>query len=110
MAFPSTPILDDFNRSNEGPPPSSNWTSIYNGHVVASNHIRGYVYNDNNVSMWNASTFGPNIEAYAARKNEYTSLGVIGRLDASSNGYWADFSEWSGYITIWRLDGGYATQ
>lgn len=26
--FPSTPILDDFNRANEGPPPSASWAQI----------------------------------------------------------------------------------
>jgi hypothetical protein len=25
LKFPSTPVLDDFNRANEGPPPSANW-------------------------------------------------------------------------------------
>lgn len=27
MAFPATATLDDFNRGNEGPPPSSSWSS-----------------------------------------------------------------------------------
>ena len=27
MALPSTPILDDFNRADEGPPPSASWSS-----------------------------------------------------------------------------------
>ena len=37
MAFPTTGILDDFNRGNEGPPPSANWTTLVQGHKVVSN-------------------------------------------------------------------------
>lgn len=44
MAFPTTGILDDFNRANEGPPPSASWvsTGIYDatpGVSVVSNTL-----------------------------------------------------------------------
>ncbi|HQP09790.1 MAG TPA: hypothetical protein PKV41_00220 [Candidatus Omnitrophota bacterium] len=29
--FPTTPVLDDFNRASEGPPPSSGWTPSFGG-------------------------------------------------------------------------------
>ncbi len=31
MAFPTTGILDNFNRNNEGPPPSASWSAMYSG-------------------------------------------------------------------------------
>ena len=39
MTFPTTPILDDFNRADEGPPPSADWSSVTGivGVVVSSN-------------------------------------------------------------------------
>lgn len=40
MAFPTTGILDNFNRSNEGPPPSSYWSSdVSDGWKVVSNKM-----------------------------------------------------------------------
>src|SRR5512139_3914486 len=37
-AFPTTPVLDDFNRANEGPPPSASWATFTgSGHKVLSN-------------------------------------------------------------------------
>jgi hypothetical protein len=38
VAFPTTSILDDFNRTNEGPPPSASWSTLTGaGHKVVSN-------------------------------------------------------------------------
>jgi hypothetical protein len=39
MAFPTSALLDNFNRANEGPPPSANWVTDvgYAGLIVASN-------------------------------------------------------------------------
>jgi hypothetical protein len=34
---PTTPIIDDFNRSNEGPPPGEKWYTIWEGWKVVSN-------------------------------------------------------------------------
>ena len=31
MAFPTTGLLDDFNRADEGPPPSASWSISYGG-------------------------------------------------------------------------------
>jgi hypothetical protein len=61
---PGTP-LDNFNRADEGPPPSANWAGPVlstdpSGLVVESNTL---VCNDtpNCSGYWNASTFGPNM-------------------------------------------------
>lgn len=66
MLFPSTSILDDFNRANTGPPPSASWTTVTNGLKVVSN-VAAPVSASTGVSnsvYWNASTFGPNMEIF----------------------------------------------
>src|SRR5436189_297727 len=61
--FPTTNILDDFNRSNQGPPPSSNWVSdgSPDGWKVLSNQatpsVDGYAHD-----VWERDTFGPDSE------------------------------------------------
>ncbi len=63
MTFPSTPILDDFNRTNEGPPPSASWHTLsgYGGLKVESNKC---VNSDaDSESTWGTS-LGPDCEAY----------------------------------------------
>lgn len=67
MIFPLTPVLDSFDRANEGPPPSSNWTSDAFGFgggefQVVSNQMTNTSSDGN--GFWNASTFGPSMEAY----------------------------------------------
>jgi hypothetical protein len=70
--FPATSVLDNFNRANEGPPPSSNWTTgIANdlggftrpGHSVVSNQIANE-FEDAAQTYWNAAQYGPDCEAY----------------------------------------------
>ena len=66
MAFPESSILDDFNRDNEGPPLSSNWTETgfaAAGLKVVSN-VAAQEAVGSCVEYWNAGTFGPNCEAY----------------------------------------------
>ena len=62
MAFPTTGILDDFNRTNEGPPPSADWVTVDNGHKVVSSQLvpNSDAYSE---SYWNQS-FGADMEAY----------------------------------------------
>lgn len=83
--FPSNGILDNFNRSNEGPPPSSNWTTGWRpsatGFQVDGNAVVGSVAGDNN-TYWN-TTFGPNCEVYAIMVNNGSSgtyRGISARL------------------------------
>lgn len=56
----STPILDTFDRANEGPPPSASWTNLNAGLKVVSNVCAANA--SNSVSYWNVSTPGPNCE------------------------------------------------
>ncbi len=60
--FPTVSLRDDFNRANEGPPPSSSWvTSNGTGVSVASNIARGSGAGFD-AATWNTS-FGPDMEA-----------------------------------------------
>ncbi len=59
-AFPSTPVLDNFNRANGpiGPP----WVDATSGLNVSSNALTQSVVT--NSTVWNGGTFGSNQEAY----------------------------------------------
>jgi hypothetical protein len=69
MTFPTTPILDDFNRANEGPPPSANWSAYHaswgfgDGLEVVSNQCKGNSYNLCG-DWWSVETFGSDCEVY----------------------------------------------
>lgn len=63
VSFPSTGILDNFNRANEGPPPSSNWTDSAGGLRVISGQCGGDIAGIN-AAYWNAQRFGNDIEGY----------------------------------------------
>lgn len=72
MAFATTSTLDTFDRANEGPPPSANWTTAVlsgsgTGHdgleVSGSGQCKGNGGNDN-FGYWNVETFGPNTEVF----------------------------------------------
>lgn len=119
MAFPTTSVLDDFNRANTGPPPSANWTSgAFNtsGLKVVSNQALR-VAGANGDGFWNPSTFGPDGEVFvtlvnlAASGNIYLYL----RLNnvpgfATANGY-ALYAASAGSTIVYRIDpGGAATQ
>src|SRR5688572_22948208 len=73
-SFPCTSLLDDFNRTNEGPPPSANWTTGVDGSTggfaVSSNTA---VAQDGSFSSayWNATTFGPDTEVYVTMVNTF---------------------------------------
>ena len=59
--FPTTPILDDFNRPDEGGPPSSSWIDQF-GWVVNGNQFVPQAA-DNDLSFFDTA-YGPDCEAY----------------------------------------------
>src|SRR3990167_6969919 len=74
MATPQTLklLLDDFNRANEGPPPSNSWTNgittfvAGEGLVVSGNKVtRKATGGFEQGSYWSAADFGPNVELVA---------------------------------------------
>lgn len=115
MAFPTTEILDNFNRANEGPPPSASWTNVYNGLKVSSNQCVGNTASDN-ISDWNVSTFGPDSECHAkipVFPSAGTGIGLGCRLtthgSSTQDGYWIIFSYYNTLI-LGREDNGSFTQ
>lgn len=119
MAFPTTSLVDDFNRADTGPPPSSNWT----GPIISGNDGYKVVSNQatpNTVACsdyWNAATFGPDTEAYvtvaSSADGDYTEL-FVRLAPVGPNGYLARFRRADanpGYTNfIYRCDSGSFTQ
>jgi hypothetical protein len=67
MAFPTTGILDNFNRANEGPPPSSNWDGkVYTNDSTAWSVVSNVADSggSNSRNYWDVTTFGPDSEVY----------------------------------------------
>lgn len=61
-AFPTTGILDNFNRANTGPPPSANWTQGFGGlagqfKVVSNQLVVNSIASGSAGDYWNPSTF-----------------------------------------------------
>lgn len=71
MAFPTTSVLDDFNRANANLTASANWgTGVYGfgdtTMTISSNKaIPGSVTSNWYRNYWQATTFGPDSEVYA---------------------------------------------
>lgn len=125
--FPTTPIIDDFNRANQGPPASANWSLGFAeelqgieepGHRVVSNQLAN-VGGDINQNWWNAEQFGPDCEAYITVVNatNVIAVGLAARLTNidgfSSDGYYVQVNASGGGVNrtyqIIRIDGGTLT-
>lgn len=114
MAFPTTGILDDFNRSDEGPPPSANWgDDPYNadepGLEVVSNQVRGSAW-ELCSSYWSAGMFGEDSEVYVTVVDlpyDNTEIGLGCRIQnpdsATINGYFLDIVHYTSDSDEWRL-------
>jgi hypothetical protein len=98
MLFPTTPIRDNFNRSNEGPPPSASWVTPFShtGLKVFSNQCRSATTTVTCSAAWN-TVFGPNVEVYLRIPGAWTSsqgVRLFGRVASTSvyTGYfvWAN--------------------
>lgn len=113
MAFPTTGILDNFNRDDEGPPPSASWANITDGLEVIGSECAGDQAAEN-ISYWNVATFGADCECYASIVNLTEAHGVWARMKdvGASNtldGYWVRVVA-ADTIRIYRVDDGSATQ
>jgi hypothetical protein len=67
--FPTSSVIDDFNRANEGPPPSSSWDysllgGSTNGVKVISNQCGGDAAAAGGRNAYWKTSFGPDCEAY----------------------------------------------
>lgn len=115
LVFPLTPLLDNFNRSNEGPPPSSSW-AVYGstaGKVVSNAYVGSTFNAADNQQYWSPSSFGPDVEVYATVstvRSADTWLLLNARMDiAANNGYTIEWTADVSRIRVRRIDAGVKT-
>jgi hypothetical protein len=119
VSFPSTSILDTFNRANEGPPPSTNWSGPITsggGWSVVSNKCKSAGVGDPS-DYWNTS-FAHGQECYVTVDDfQSASVMLYARISnpplATLNAYLAIFSFGAGAlgtIRVYKYVAGAATQ
>lgn len=115
-SFPTTSVLDNFNRANEGPPPSASWGGVIqtgNGMRVASNKV---VINTAGIaSAYWGTTYGPDTEVFVTIQATVTDrFCVFVRLasvgGASPTGYFVWANSTNNTLGIFRMDGGVGTR
>lgn len=119
MAFPTSALIDSFDRANEGPPPTG-WNSWWGGNLVVSSNQLACNSTGEGTAYWTTSMPGADVDAWV----EVPTIGVSGssfnvyaRLDPAASGgagqgYFAHFKFLSGSgddLYIYRLDGGSVT-
>lgn len=113
MAFPTTTVLDDFNRADGAI--GSNWS----GPLIGTNDV--YVISSNKITpntspaseYWNPATYGPDCECFVSLTNivDGDTMEVHARyVSASKSGYAGRFTRQdfqTGFATtIYRVDSG----
>ncbi len=116
MTFPITPILDPFNRPNEGPPPSANWGSgpIGSGSpglAVVSNTVQaltgagsgywGTLFTADQECYLTTGTFGLQISLW---------LRITDPNTATYDGYEARFNTAANSIAVWSYANSVGTE
>src|SRR3990170_3293788 len=119
MTFPTTGILDSFNRADAGPPPSADWSiwQFNDQFRVLSNQATAQAGASSELvaNYWDTSTFGADTEAYttiaAPNGDGSSSYGVIARIQTGdlSDGYLVEWTA-GNTIDIYRIDNGAYTQ
>lgn len=115
MAFPTTSILDDFNRASLG----TNWTQGLLGDsdlaIDSSTAADGSGSGLWCAARWNVATYGADTEAFATILESVSATrALLGRLDVSGgesapDGYSVEFNN-TAFCKAWRLDNGVATK
>lgn len=107
-------LLDNFNRANEGPPPSSSWTNVINGLKVVSNACKGNGSGVQNVSFWNTQ-MGPDVDVEVTLDskggtNQFVELylGMTTQSSGTMDGYCVRMNPQSGtdQVIFFRIDNG----
>jgi hypothetical protein len=111
MSFPTTSILDDFNRTAEGPPPSANWTLVFGvgSKTDGTCLVRGSTGSGNdNGSYWNVETFGPDTEVFATVTTKTGFCDLLVRLanvpGATTDGYSVAINSSTNLVRHFRID------
>ena len=127
MAFPTTPLLDDFSRAAEGPPPSASWNGTYScwpgrsSAMLKVNASQQLVTDGGEGSMatnYFDTSYGPDSEAYVTvvtRPNNYGWTGLFCRVQAGGvdTSYYAamyNSSDSAGTLQIFKRVTGTGTQ
>lgn len=114
-------LLDNFNRADQGPPPSTDWTTLLNGHNILSNLVRGNNGSASNVSLWDIATYGADVEAYlsiptlvADGENVEVYARMTTLVGATVDGYLARWNRVSGAsndtLQLYSVTNGVATK
>lgn len=117
--FPTTGLLDNFNRADSGTL-GANWTNKVGagdaaGLKIVSNHAEVVTAGSTNGAYWSVGTVGPDSEAYVTLASVPTGGGhaeVFARLvnaGGTFSGYGIDMSG-SGLMALYRWDAGANTQ
>lgn len=118
MAFPTNSVLDNFDRSNTGPPPSASWSTIVAGHKILSDLLRSNASWSQCASGWNVATFGPDCEVFMTITTQPSSGGgydVLARLttltSSTYDGYaFETMNAATDLLNYYRIDNGVFTQ
>lgn len=105
-AFPTTGIIDDFNREAVG----DDYT-VPSGTIAISGNQLHSMTDDPTPAIWNVATYGPDVEAYFTLPTKPVNgsyIEIFCRLDGSFNGYFVMLAALSGTdkFYIKRVAGG----
>lgn len=120
-------LLDDFNRSNTGPPLGGNWSVLYgatDGLKIVSNHAEPGGSNGLYGEYWNAATYGPDCDVEITvltvdHSSDWAGivlmLGLTNPGSATISGYEVDFylrenGSTVDSVHVYRLDNGSTTE
>lgn len=113
MAFPSTGVLDTFDRANSTTSLGANWTADAYGEGQGSlGVISNTAYSSDATTrsnFWNVADYGPDVEAHctlSTASSDYIGLGIrlqdTGGAGGDVDGYAVEFQTTS--IRVYRLD------
>ena|SRR3989338_4294409 len=108
--FPTTGILDNFNRADENPL-GANWTTAGgDGLRLVSNQVRNVTPNAATaIERWNVATYGADVEIYItlATSGTVDDLQLYWRVDTSlHSGYVVKISDFADTIKIYEIAAG----
>ncbi len=118
MPFPTTPILDDFNR---GTGLGANWTQspiAANPLAISSNQAASSL-NDYGTDYWNPTQFSGDVEGYftiptiSTNNNDETTIDIMTDTSANVDGYQFDLltqTAGTDHLDLYRMDNGVFTQ
>lgn len=110
MAFPTTSVLDDFNRANTGPPPSGSWTTDQYAFGLPGLKVSSNTCIPNSAfaaGWWSASSFAADQEAYITVATWVDEIEVHLRLQtpgtAGVDGYILNIISSTNHWRIYRM-------